>query len=632
MPLSRDPRSGRRRRLMRDSFTVETEFSQNAVNRTRARRPGSEEIDEKVLAPKRSPGYSQNVRRECQHRLVQLIPVRRRSFLLAVMVSCLIPILLLAGHYALFVYPSKWQNHPMAVLLYASHPRSLCAWLSSQLWLMCLGSTILTFRLRRHKLDDYDGEYRLWFWLVATCVLGSIDSTSRVSELFGNALDRWSQLNLGWSGTSVVQATSATLIGMLGIRLCTELKMVPASLVFWLVGLVSWAASAALSHSMLKTDMNPAMREWLRSALWIGGLTSIWLSSLAYLRFVYIEAQRRFLLRGKLAASIASTWRERLVESMPRMPSLRLKPPNEESVDESKSTTTSKKKTLADSDVAQEPKKSRFGWPSFGKKALPATADASAQRAQVTQPVSTYTNDQAAENSKPVAAGPLHARKPVGATTSETRPVAVPANQAGRTTSESRDSKIDKSPSIAQEATDKKPAKSSWMGRLLGKSNRSDEAPEFRKVDKAANDGERARIQSMPLESKKTNAQPENEDQSKKRSWIRLPKMPKISMPALPKIGLPKMPKLKMPKLKLPSLRLPPPEPMAPTANNPSSAAAKENEHPVFKPIPSNKPFPTTNGPAQESIDANGGRPLSKAERKKLKRGIDDQEGQRRAA
>ena len=133
---------------------------------------------------------------------------------------------------------------------------------------------MLTFRLRRHKLDDYQGEYRLWFWLVTTCIIGSLDSTTGVTEIFGQSLDRWSQLNLGWSGKAVVQATLATLIGILGLRLCSELKNVPTSLIFWLLGLVAWAASATLSQELFKIDLSSQFRYWLRSALWIGGMTS----------------------------------------------------------------------------------------------------------------------------------------------------------------------------------------------------------------------------------------------------------------------------------------------------------------------------------------------------------------------
>jgi len=222
------------------------------------------------------------------------------SFLAVAGVSLLVVSFLLTAHYLIYVNGKlAWYGHPLAVAFDATHPQSMAAWFGSQLWLLCLVSTTLTFQLRRHKLDDYTGEYRLWFWLVVTCVLASIDSTTRVSELLGYALDRWTQVNMGWSGIAVVHSTMAVLVGVLGIRLVSELKAVPLSLICWLGGIVCWAASAALSQDLLRVDISLQMRFWLRAAFWLGGLTLVWIASLAYLRCVYVEAQRRFLLRNK---------------------------------------------------------------------------------------------------------------------------------------------------------------------------------------------------------------------------------------------------------------------------------------------------------------------------------------------
>lgn len=270
---------------------------------------------------KKGAGYSQDVRQACGTRLVQLIPVRRRSFIALIVASIVITASLLTAHYLVYVNGwLPWYGHPLAVALDATHPQSVAAWLGSHLWLLCLGATILTFQLRRHKLDDYNGEYRLWFWLVFTCVIASIDSTTHVTELFGHSLDRWSRANIGWSGQAVVLATLATLVGMLGLRLCTELKTVPLSLICWLIGLASWAGSATLAQEMFRIDMAIQTRIWLRAGLWLVGLTSIWIAAVAYLRHVYMEAQRRFLARGLLARRAAGvTLTERVRQTIPFM-------------------------------------------------------------------------------------------------------------------------------------------------------------------------------------------------------------------------------------------------------------------------------------------------------------------------
>lgn len=307
MPISRDPRNDRRRRVLRDhpdgdALLMPGELSSGPSS-------ASEKDDEKTY--RRSAGYSQEVRKACGHRLVQLIPVRRRSFLAAILLSTLIPILLLTGHYMIYVSGSlKWYGHPLAVSLDASDRRSIAAWFCSQLWIFCLATTVLTFQLRRHKLDDYGGEYRLWFWLVITCLAASIDATTHISQLIGLALDQWSQLHLGWTGPALVEATLAVLIGLLGLRLCSELKAVPTSLIFWLGGLIAWAGSAALAQEELRLDITLQERVWLKAALWMGGLTAVWLAALSYLRSVYIEAQQRFLVRGRLAYR-GTSWGQR---------------------------------------------------------------------------------------------------------------------------------------------------------------------------------------------------------------------------------------------------------------------------------------------------------------------------------
>ncbi len=300
MALSRDSRMDRRQQMLRDASNAESTQASGRANR--ADLSANDDASQNGTRGRRDPGYSQDVRYACGVRLVQLIPVRMVSFATVVGLFIAITATLLTAHYMIYVSGSLgWYGHPLAVSLDATHPQSIASWLGSHMWLLCLTTTILTFQLRRHKLDDYRGEYRLWFWLVFTCLLASIDSTTHLTELLGYALDRWSQLHLGWSGKALVHSTMAVLVGVLGVRLISELKAVPLSLICWLGGLIAWAGSAALAQDALRLDITLQMRYWLRAALWLGGLTAIWIAALSYLRHVYIEAQRRFLARGKLA-------------------------------------------------------------------------------------------------------------------------------------------------------------------------------------------------------------------------------------------------------------------------------------------------------------------------------------------
>ena len=116
MPLSRDSRMDRRKRILRESLPSEEEVASGTTARPRTsslRYYRRNSPDEPLR--RRSAGYSQDVRGACQHRLVQLIPVRRRAYLFAVIASCIVPSVLLLMHYLVYVngylnwFGQPWQ-------------------------------------------------------------------------------------------------------------------------------------------------------------------------------------------------------------------------------------------------------------------------------------------------------------------------------------------------------------------------------------------------------------------------------------------------------------------------------------------------------------------------------------------
>ncbi len=654
MPISRDARMDRRRRLLRDSGEDETQ----AAGATR--RPSRKaDVDEGQESPgaKRKAGYSQDVRKACGQRLVQLIPVRRRSYAVVCLVSLLIPGLLLAMHYWIHVTGQlPWWRHPLAVALDVGHPRSIAAWLSSQLWLLCLGATVLTFQLRRHKLDDYNGEYRLWFWLVLTCLVASVDATTNITKLFAQALDRWTQVNVGWSGTAVVDSTLTMLIGMLGLRMCSELKAVPLSLVFWLGGLVCWAGSAALARPELQLEMSAPIRYWLISALWLGGLTSIWLSALTYLRKIYVEAQQRFLLRGRMAV-VGTPLRQRLRESLPRMPQFMRRASQNP-------TAGSQSGTLADGsiDSGQTGRSRRRAQVSAAATALPPTSSPSTKlpaelSPSTARPTSASAVTRRTANDGEETERSAEPRRGLGGflrrtsrgdhSTSGTAAAAPAANVRVR------------EQAAAQSAERPPSAKSSGWGGWLRRAKDDDQADEYRKVNagsQAAADRRAQRAAAKELKANqrsqakearltaKSKGSADAEQPSTGRRWL-----PKISRPTFPKIArrqsstddVPKakVPKVKVPKvksgdpksgglwsrLKIPSislsaLRLQPPD----DSDNPKQPAAAPQ---AMRPASENRPLPSTNASYVDSFDDDDendadsdGRPLSKAERKRMRR------------
>lgn len=647
MPLSRSPRTDRRRRTIRENLNVYTDGSdEGRISPSRTTR--NAELPE-LIKKDRGAAYSHSVRGACQHRIVQFIPVRKISLAGAIAVSAGIPLILVVLHYLVFVSGTlNWSGHPMSALLNANSSRSLAAWMSSHLWLLCLAATVLTFRLRKHKLDDYDGDYRLWFWLVFTCLIGSIDSTTRLTELFGAALDRWSQLHVGWSGIAIVNATLATLVGMLGLRLCTELKAVPTSLVLWLVGLVCWAGSAALSQSLFHLEMSSETRAWMRGSLWLAGLTSIWLCSLFYLRATFMDAQKRFLSRA-MASSAAIPWQQRLREAMPKLPRFgRAKSTDEDSEAEDQASPKRKRKVRpaaetqtedeeyssasrtaerrdsarpvtaresSDTDDAEQPgKKSRWSF-GLGKLALrPPTAKSANNN--------NNDNDQDAEVDREYGkkSGWFGRRKEKDADAEDREQRADTANrkaaEAGRKPArDQRGNDRDNDQRDDADAEDAPRTKRTLRERFGWSRQPTEEQIAAREAKQAAKQSAKEARQA----ARQKPAAEDDDESTPKRSWLRIPK------PKLPKL---KMPRPKLPKLKLPSFRLPPP------TDNSSDEDGSSNRTRVPN-VDTSRPLPGTSNQrtnaADQDLDDNN-RNLSKAERKRLKRLQREEDNDRRAA
>jgi hypothetical protein len=316
---------------MLDAIAADPELAVETVRakkRSRARDADSDTREDETGTSYRDPGYSQAVRRTCQQRMVQLIPVRRGTMAMVLTVMWLLWFGLLVSHYALFVYgPSvrssdslataastistaksttsivsssllaNWGKLPIAQLFHLRSAHGIAHWLTSQLWMFTAFASWLIFQLRRHKLDDYRARYRIWVFVGIVALFSSFDSSSSALHLLGLSIDRWTIKEIGYGGWPLVLATFASLVGVLGIRLCSELKSSPMSVVSWLTGLLVWACSALLGTGLIKTSMSPNTLDFIVGACWMGGVLAVFQAAGIYLRQTYIQAQKRFLQR-----------------------------------------------------------------------------------------------------------------------------------------------------------------------------------------------------------------------------------------------------------------------------------------------------------------------------------------------
>ena len=305
MPLSRSHRTDRRRRVLLDAVIHDPELAAEHAKvsrRNRARARDAEEGYEESFSY-RDPGYSQAVRKACQQRLVQLIPVRRGMVAAALTVFWLAYIVLVYCHYLFHIQPlnpKRWNlaTLPLASLFDLTAWNSISHWLSCQLWLLTAIACWMTFNLRRHKLDDYRARYRVWAIMGFVALFLHFDAGTSALLLLGQSIDPWARAEIGYGGWPLVLAMTASMVGVMGIRLCSELKSVPSSVLSWVMGLAAVAASALLGTGLLKTGWAPETLRLMSGSLWLAGALAVFQAVAMYLRHTYIQAQKRFLSRN----------------------------------------------------------------------------------------------------------------------------------------------------------------------------------------------------------------------------------------------------------------------------------------------------------------------------------------------
>ena len=312
MPLSRSNRIDRRRRVMLDAIAADSEFAVESVRakkRLRSRENLDSADDDDYTQKYRDPGYSQSVRKTCQQRMVQLIPVRRGT--LSVVLSCMWMLwgALLFSHYWIFTRfdpnamteaerAASFATRPIAQLFHLRSSHSISQWLTTQLWMLTAVAAWMIFQLRRHKLDDYRARYRIWVVLAIAAAFSSFEASSSGLLLLGLSIDSWAQREIGYAGWPLVLATFASIIGVIGIRLCSELKSAPMSVVSWLFGLIAWGLAALLGTGLLKITWSSATIDLVVGGCLLGGILAVFQASGIYLRQTYIHAQKRFLVRN----------------------------------------------------------------------------------------------------------------------------------------------------------------------------------------------------------------------------------------------------------------------------------------------------------------------------------------------
>lgn len=170
-----------------------------------------------------------------------------------------------------------------------SRPGNIATWFSSILLLACGAYGILIYQIRRHRVDDYRGRYRLWRWMVPVFLLASIDQVASIQESLAAIVWQLVPLSEHTNGLLLWHGSMAVVAAVLAGRLVIEMHACRLASLMLTGALGCFAVVLAARAGWLLSEASVQQTMWL-SGLVMGSRILLLMAILLYARHVHRDA------------------------------------------------------------------------------------------------------------------------------------------------------------------------------------------------------------------------------------------------------------------------------------------------------------------------------------------------------
>ena len=258
-------------------------------------------------ARKPTASYGSHVNRRLRGRWFSMVPVSSAALSAwSISIGTLAGILIFA-HWLSVTWQPIAGNVELARPLRLDHNDGFGGWTRSFFFACSSATALLIYQLRRYKVDDYTGQYRIWRPVILLSLVLSIDAVANVTPWGGAVLDAILGQRAAMSGTDWVRI--ALIIGgcAFGARMTAELWRCKLALAWMLISLVAMAIPALNRWTAMSTG---SISGWmLATSSSLVAATTLWLCLGTYLRMLYREVRGlndQALDDGRVQAGLAS--------------------------------------------------------------------------------------------------------------------------------------------------------------------------------------------------------------------------------------------------------------------------------------------------------------------------------------
>lgn len=233
------------------------------------------------------PAYANTVGHDGGRRVVDLLPHGRVALTLAIL-AALMSVGLLSAVDIWSPSIGTLLGDPQLEVLRLDAQRGIAPWLASMLLAGCAPLAWLIYSLRRHRVDDYNGRYRVWLWIGLASLVGSMLESSDLGLLLKAACRRACGV-CSLEATAVWNSCGALLLVAAALRLLIEVRHSRPAIAAWTASGVALVLSTAMVSPWLEivvTAFPPAAR-----ACWLVGYVFFLATLLLYVRFVRLQIE-----------------------------------------------------------------------------------------------------------------------------------------------------------------------------------------------------------------------------------------------------------------------------------------------------------------------------------------------------
>lgn len=250
--------------------------------------------------------YHESVLSDRQRRVSEFIPLRP----FAVTMTILLLLTAVAAIEALYIFTAPLEGHAAAAARSAGGEHAFAAldlaargnlgsWFSSLLFAGGSLAVMGLLSIRVHRVDDYRGRYRVWWWIAAALLWASIDTATGLHDALGQGIQIL-------AGDSMPGGRDLMWIGVYGLVFGTLATRAAFEIWSSLLAVVSMSCAALLYFACIGWQIGilPALGDVVltnvvASTLALLAHVSLVVGVLLYARHVHLDAQGRLLVNAE---------------------------------------------------------------------------------------------------------------------------------------------------------------------------------------------------------------------------------------------------------------------------------------------------------------------------------------------